>query len=421
MATAEKLNYLLETKKQIKDAIIAKGVSVENTDSFRSYVSKIGQIESGGGTTSPSTDDWKAELDWWDIETILENDTEDYKQKVICLLTDELDDKATKNYVIGGEKYKLSDGQVIEKKATANMDISTLFDVTKDKTCSKGYKTRYIIYYSNASNMNITLPNNVVYTIFSNVKFNNSPFASKNFMQAIKFINNTEFIGISMSKFYSGCSILQKIPTIDTSNKTNFSNMFNGCKLLQKIPQIDTSSGTDFSYMFSNCSILQQIPQINTGNGTNFSNMFDSCKLLEEMPQIDTSSGTNFSSMFKECGLFKQIKQIDTSNGTDFSYMFYGCTSLKKVPKMNTKKGIKFIAMFSMISSLIEVKEINNITENLNISSSYLNHKTLIMLLNALVDLTGQTSKNFYIGSTNLAKLTDEEKAIATEKNWTLA
>lgn len=45
MATVEKLNYLLETKNQIKNAITAKGVSITDTDSFRSYASKIGQIE----------------------------------------------------------------------------------------------------------------------------------------------------------------------------------------------------------------------------------------------------------------------------------------------------------------------------------------------------------------------------------------
>ncbi len=41
--------------------------------------------------------------------------------------------------------------------------------------------------------------------------------------------------------------------------------------------------------------------------------------------------------------------------------------------------------------------------------------------LNALKDLTGETAKTLTIGSTNLAKLTAEEIAIATNKNWNLA
>lgn len=48
--TADKLSKLLETKAAIKDAIVAKGVDVADTDSFSSYVEKIGKIQSGSGS-----------------------------------------------------------------------------------------------------------------------------------------------------------------------------------------------------------------------------------------------------------------------------------------------------------------------------------------------------------------------------------
>ena len=56
MATADKLQYLNETKQQIKAAIIAKGVSVSNTDTFRSYANKIAAIETGGATIDSQED-----------------------------------------------------------------------------------------------------------------------------------------------------------------------------------------------------------------------------------------------------------------------------------------------------------------------------------------------------------------------------
>lgn len=46
---SDKLTYLEGTKSAIKDAIVAKGVAVLDSDTFRSYADKIGQIESGGG------------------------------------------------------------------------------------------------------------------------------------------------------------------------------------------------------------------------------------------------------------------------------------------------------------------------------------------------------------------------------------
>lgn len=47
MATADKLNKLLETKQAIKQAIINKGVAVADTDTFASYATKIGEITTG--------------------------------------------------------------------------------------------------------------------------------------------------------------------------------------------------------------------------------------------------------------------------------------------------------------------------------------------------------------------------------------
>lgn len=46
----DKMNYLQDTKKQIKDAIIGKGVAVEEGDTFRSYAQKISQIQQEGTT-----------------------------------------------------------------------------------------------------------------------------------------------------------------------------------------------------------------------------------------------------------------------------------------------------------------------------------------------------------------------------------
>jgi hypothetical protein len=47
---ADKMNYLLETKKRIREAIAAKGVSISDGDTFRSYANKIASIETGGGS-----------------------------------------------------------------------------------------------------------------------------------------------------------------------------------------------------------------------------------------------------------------------------------------------------------------------------------------------------------------------------------
>ena len=57
---------------------------------------------------------------------------------------------------------------------------------------------------------------------------------------------------------------------------------------------------------------------------------------------------------------------------------------------------------------------------NLKISSSTkFTESALVEILNNLATVT--STKKLTMGSTNLAKLTDAEKAIATNKGWTLA
>lgn len=62
--TAEKLEYLSNTKELIRQAIIDKGVPVETSDTFRSYPEKISQIETGGGSSG-----WIELFDFVNIKT----------------------------------------------------------------------------------------------------------------------------------------------------------------------------------------------------------------------------------------------------------------------------------------------------------------------------------------------------------------
>ena len=52
-----------------------------------------------------------------------------------------------------------------------------------------------------------------------------------------------------------------------------------------------------------------------------------------------------------------------------------------------------------------------------------LDHNSLLVIINGLYDYIGAGSSGtryIKLGATNLAKLSDEEKAIATNKGWTI-
>ena len=136
--------------------------------------------------------------------------------------------------------------------------------------------------------------------------------------------------------------------------------------------------------------------------------------------QLDTSKVANMGYMFYYCSNLTTIPQLDTSNVTNMGYMLYKCSSLTTIPQLDTSNVTDMGSMFSNCSSLTAIHMIN-INANLNISSS--TKFTRESLVEIIGNLKAQTSgsKKLTMGSTNLAKLTDEDKAVATGKGWTLA
>lgn len=118
-----------------------------------------------------------------------------------------------------------------------------------------------------------------------------------------------------------------------------------------------------------------------------------------------------FTSMYKMCygcTALTHVRQLETENVTDMIWVFYGCSSLQKIDTtFTTCRNLQNVRF----SGTINVDIFMNGCPKLAVDS-------LLSLLNALAD--GVTDKTCKIGSTNLAKLTDAQKAIATDKGWTL-
>ena len=126
-------------------------------------------------------------------------------------------------------------------------------------------------------------------------------------------------------------------------------------------------------------------------------------------------------SMFYSC---TNLVNITISNSVEIirGYVFTNCTSLINVTIPNSVKSIGGY-MFNGCTNLANVTLGNNFNcSNLDLSASTkYSVSTIVAMLTALADRTGQTAYTLTLGTTNLAKLSDAQKAIATDKNWTLA
>ena len=159
-------------------------------------------------------------------------------------------------------------------------------------------------------------------------------------------------------------------------------------------------------------------------------------ELLAKLKYSDTSKGTVFKSFVVNCSGITEMPEFDTSEGEIFQGMFSGCTSLVKIPMLNMSKSLgnttAVQSMFSNCGALeyVRFQDKEGNTEGCfpvkaNMTSLFsacpnLTVDSLMSFINALTNI-GTSTYTVTIGSTNLAKLTSEQKAVATAKNITLA
>lgn len=166
-------------------------------------------------------------------------------------------------------------------------------------------------------------------------------------------------------------------------------------------------------------------------NVTDANQTFNTCKKLKkvESAYFDFSqkpTGTNNNSgyyyTFHSCDMLEEIEDIGLMPQYTYSYTFNSCIKLHTIAKIGADENTRFASTFDYCYELQNLTIDGVIGQNgFNVRwSTKLTHDSLMSIINALQTKTSGTW-TVTLGSTNLAKLTDAEKAIATQKGWTLA
>ena len=235
----------------------------------------------------------------------------------------------------------------------------------------------------------------------------------------------TEFPSIDLSsgtefeQAWQNCSSLTSFPMLDLSAGTNFSEAWRGCSSLTEFPTLDLSSGTNFSHAWSFCSSLTKFSALDLSSGTNFSYAWQDCSSLTEFPMLNVSNGTKFGRAWGGCSNLTEFPMLDLSKGTDFGRTWDMCQSLTFMPALDLSSGTNFNYAWAGCSSLTTLGGFGAIKADIDLS--YSPNLTVESLMNVINQAATVTGKTMTLGSTNLAKLTDEQKAVATSKGWTLA
>lgn len=185
---------------------------------------------------------------------------------------------------------------------------------------------------------------------------------------------------------------------------------------------------TDLDGMKYAQSTINEFPsnfQFAPRTGESCINMFQECISLTSIPQLDTSNVTNMGSMFDSCKSLKTIPQLNTSKVTRMGYMFLGCSALTSISRLDatslTDTDPIFGYNFYPLKKLTDFGGLTNLKVDLDLTPcTALTKESLLNVFNEAADVTA-SPKTMTLGSKNLAKLTDDEKAIATNKGWALA
>ena len=418
MATiAEQLTSLANAKTAIKNAIVAKGVSVPDNTPFSGYAAKIGEIQAGGGGGDTPTGEWRPNPNWWDIKKILDEDTRDYAGKVGVILYDFNDVSNFQLSSSGMTAVATSDGAFYSHADNGSV-VSHNWDTSKDKDDGVASKTRWVIYYYTTDTTSDVFRqsdikfgwagNRIAYLV---LRINCTD--AENFCYSqhlLEGIDNVGYVisGTSFRYFCDGCIRLKKLPDkFDTSNATSFSSFLENCYLITALPEdLDTSNGTSFDYFCNNCYSLRKVPD-----------------------GLDTSKGTNFSRMFYACrSLVRTPDGLDTSKGTNFNSAFYACYSLNEVPNLvmsaNTTDIKSVTTSPFYVSDLLKTIYLT-LPSNTNF---WLNNSTRISIesfryiADHAPDVTA-TPRTLTVGSTNISRINAEDPTIITDlnaKGWTV-
>ena len=172
--------------------------------------------------------------------------------------------------------------------------------------------------------------------------------------------------------------------------------------VVPKTMVVDMMSVTNLTLCFYNCSSLTSL-HLPDGFGQNamaLVSCFAGCSSLTSLTLPDGfgQNATTMATCFYNCSSLTSLHLPDGfgQNAKSFVRTFNNCTALKNItgnPKFKHSFGLTY--------------------------SKDLTHDSLMVVINGLQIVT--TAQTISLGTTNLAKLTNAEKKVATDKGWTLA
>ena len=352
-------------------------------------------------------------------------------------------------YVVKG-KYWFSNGNLTWARYVYKVIKATQQPISLFYTFNHGSKELVYVDLSNATLTDVRGGlqggGKLTEVIFNNTKITstdlNKAFANGSIetwdLSGITFVNGLT----SLDGVFNSCSKLKKIIGIDkwdTSRVQSFSAMFANCTLLEDFSFLknwDLSSLTRANSMFSKCTSLKYPPLTTFGN-PNKPTTTVGYSFLYEQTKFAVDNSIRWK-VVGACDMLRvlfgnhHVSQFNVVWETDEVVHVAGLfcesggktTSLKTFNLTSCGKSIFTGYFFGGVGSQVN-PHLTNFeccgTQKYDLNLSLypnLSKQSLLNVINCLCTTTN--TLKLTLGSTNMAKLTDAEIAIATAKGWTV-
>lgn len=194
----------------------------------------------------------------------------------------------------------------------------------------------------------------------------------------------------------------------DNGNRVIYNYAFTGAWTKEAFkPQYDMKP-THAYRMFHNCQINDDLVEI----------------LKECGVELDFSNTSGENNYIFTNSLFTRLGVINTTSMSTISQTFMNAKAVTIDKLILKEDGTQnFVATFTGAWQLENITIEGKIGQDVIFNNcTKLTHDSLMSIINALYNYSGtSTTKTLTLGTTNLEKLTDAEKAIATQKGWSLA
>ena len=308
-----------------------------------------------------------------------------------------------------------------------------------------------IINYSDTENVtsfdnmfyNCNLITEVPNVNFSNAKRSKACFAN---CGALGTANITIPSGV-MYNMFDSCYKLTDLNVINTNVKDRidcsyFARMTNSLQTAN----LNIPMASNFYYAFyesgvisANLGVLhkqtgENIDGTTDSYGIDYSSAFEKCSKLENvtldigsMVENNTSNyitlyrafcGNPYSTTEKTATLNITFLNADANVYRMFDEAFINNSNIVSLPAVNCATSYGLNTAFKGCINLEELKFYNIVSSIYLKDCTKMTREALVEVLNNLATVT--ETRKCTLGETNLAKLTDEDKAIATNKGWTL-